>query len=168
MASHSPAQLDLVVCFLCASKWINHLRGCLFVCFKYLFIWERESKKGRAWPGAKGRARARCRLLAEQGLNPRNSDHDQTQRQMLNQLRHLEVFLKHKWSSYPIPHPPSPSTTLCLFPKVRSLSWFVSLSDFSHSVPLLFLIIPFTISYIPHMSETICDYPSLIDLFHSA
>lgn len=33
---------------------------------------------------------------------------------------------------------------LCSFPRVKSLSWFVSLSNFSHSVPLLSLMIPFT------------------------
>ena len=31
----------------------------------------------------------------------------------------------------PSPQPISPSATLCLFPRVRSLSWFVSLSNFS-------------------------------------
>ena len=51
--------------------------------------------------------------------------------------------------SYPIPSPTSPSTTLYLFPRVRNLSWFVSLSNFSHSVPLLSLIVPFPIYYIP-------------------
>ena len=34
-------------------------------------------------------------------------------------------------------------------------SLIVCLPDFFHSAPLLFLIIPFTISYIPRMSETI-------------
>ena len=33
--------------------------------------------------------------------------------------------------SYPIPLPTSPLTTFYLFPRVRSLSWFVSLSNFS-------------------------------------
>ena len=55
-----------------------------------------------------------------------------------------------KWPpSVPItqsPHHPfdSPSTTPCLFPRVRSLSWSVTFSDFSHSFSLLFPIIPFT------------------------
>ena len=57
--------------------------------------------------------------------------------------------------SYSIPPLTFPSLALCLFPRVRSLSWFLSLFNFSHSVPLLSLIIPFTISYIPCMSETI-------------
>ena len=57
--------------------------------------------------------------------------------------------------SHPIPQPTFPSATLWSFPRVRSLSWFVFLSNFSHLLPLLSLIIPFTISYFPHMSETI-------------
>ena len=55
--------------------------------------------------------------------------------------------------SHPIPSPSSPSVALC-FP-VRSLSWFVFLSNFSHSISLLSYIVPFTISYILHISETI-------------
>ena len=42
--------------------------------------------------------------------------------------------------SYPIPPPASPSTTLCSFPRVRSLLWFVSLSNFS---PLSFPPFPY-------------------------
>ena len=57
--------------------------------------------------------------------------------------------------SHPILPPTSPSATLCSFPRVRSLSRSVTLSDISHSFSLLSPIIPFTISYIPHMSETI-------------
>ena len=51
--------------------------------------------------------------------------------------------------SHPLPPPTSPSTTPCSFPRVRSLSCFVSLSNFSHSFSLLPLIIPFSISYTP-------------------
>ena len=62
------------------------------------------------------------------------------------------------------PHllPTSPSTTRCSFPRVRCLSCFVTLSDFSHSSSLLSPIILFTISYIPYMSETIwwLSFPS--------
>ena len=58
--------------------------------------------------------------------------------------------------SYPMSPPASPSTTLCSFPRARSLSWFVSLSNFSHSFSLLSLIIPFTISVKPYD-----DCPSL-------
>ena len=57
--------------------------------------------------------------------------------------------------SHPISPPTSPSTTPCLFPRVRSLSCFFTLSDFSHSFSLLSPLIPFTIFYITHMSETI-------------
>ena len=57
--------------------------------------------------------------------------------------------------SHPIPLPISPSTTPCSFPRVRSLSCSVTLSDFSGSLSLLSPIIPFTIFYIPCMSETI-------------
>ena len=57
--------------------------------------------------------------------------------------------------SHPIPLPNSPSTTPCLFPRVMCLSCFVTLTDISHSFPLLSHIIPFTISYIPHQSEII-------------
>ena len=60
--------------------------------------------------------------------------------------------------SYRIPPPPSPSATLCLFPRVRSFSWFVFLSNGPYSVSLISLIVPFTISYIPHMSETILSF----------
>ena len=66
-------------------------------------------------------------------------------------------------SAYPIRCPPqcpsprnpptSPSATLC-FPEL-GVSHVVSLSDFPYSVPLLSPIIPFTISYIPRMSEII-------------
>ena len=55
--------------------------------------------------------------------------------------------------SHPIPLPTSPSTTPCLFPRVRSLSYSVILSNFSLSFSLLSPIIPFTISYIPLMNE---------------
>lgn len=57
--------------------------------------------------------------------------------------------------SHPIPLPMSPSTTPCLFPRVGSPSWFISVSNFFHSVPFLSFIIPFTISGIPCMSETV-------------
>ena len=57
--------------------------------------------------------------------------------------------------SHSILPPASPSTTPCSFPRVRSLSCFVTLYDFTHSFSLLSTIIPFTIFYIPHMSETI-------------
>ena len=55
------------------------------------------------------------------------------------------------------PNPPSssPSTTPSSFPRVRSLSCSVSLSDISHSFFLLSPLFPFTIFYIPQMNETI-------------
>ena len=56
--------------------------------------------------------------------------------------------------SHPSPYPPPLLLSFVCFPELR-VSWFVILSNFSHSLPLLFPIIPFTISYIPHMSETI-------------
>ena len=69
--------------------------------------------------------------------------------------------------SHPNSPPTSPSTTPCSFPRVRCLSCFVTLSNFSHSFSLLSPLIPFTIFYIPQMNETnVC--PSPIDLFHSA
>ena len=55
----------------------------------------------------------------------------------------------------PNPLPSSPSTTLCVFPRVRSLSWFVLLSNFSPLSSSPFLMVPCTISYISRMSETI-------------
>ena len=63
-------------------------------------------------------------------------------------------------SSVPVTQLLQPSAHLpfhnpLFFPRVKSLSWFVSLSNVSHSVPLLSLIIPFSIAYIPRMSETI-------------
>ena len=52
--------------------------------------------------------------------------------------------------SHPNPPPTSLSTTSCLFPRVRSLSCFVTLSNFSHSFSsFLSPIIPFTIFIIP-------------------
>ena len=53
------------------------------------------------------------------------------------------------------PLPSSPSTTPSSFPRVRSLSCSVSLSDISHSHFLLSPLFPFTIFYIPQMNETI-------------
>ena len=55
--------------------------------------------------------------------------------------------------SHPNRPPTSPSTTLCSFPRVRSLSCFVTLSDISCSFSLLSPLIPFSIFYIPCMSE---------------
>ena len=57
--------------------------------------------------------------------------------------------------SHPQPPPTSLSTTPCSFPRVRSLSCSVSLSDISHSSFLLSPLFPFTILYIPQMNETI-------------
>ena len=62
--------------------------------------------------------------------------------------------------SVPVTHSPhrppsSPSTTPSSFPRVRSLSCSVSLSDISHTFLLPSLIFPFTIIYIPHINETI-------------
>uniref|UniRef100_A0A8C0MW52 Transcriptional regulator ATRX n=1 Tax=Canis lupus familiaris TaxID=9615 RepID=A0A8C0MW52_CANLF len=51
--------------------------------------------------------------------------------------------------------PTSPLATFSLFPRVNSLSWFVSLSDFPHSVSSPSLMVSCTISYIPHMRETV-------------
>ena len=63
----------------------------------------------------------------------------------------------HSVSVTEAPHPPptSPSTTSSSFPRVRSLSCSVSLSDISHSFFLLSPLFPFTIFYIPQMNETI-------------
>ena len=57
--------------------------------------------------------------------------------------------------SHPHPLPTSPSTTPSSFPRVKSLSCSVSLSDISHSFLLPSLLFPFTIIYIPQMNETI-------------
>ena len=57
--------------------------------------------------------------------------------------------------SPPHPLPTSPSTSPSSFPRVRSLSCSVSLSDISHSFFLLSPLFPFTIFYIPQMNETI-------------
>ena len=61
-------------------------------------------------------------------------------------------------------HPQCPVTPFpfFLFPRVRSLSWLVSLSDTS---PPSFPSFSFTISYSPHMNETIwlTDFTSPID-----
>ena len=70
--------------------------------------------------------------------------------------------------SHPIPQPPSLSTIPCSFPRVRSLSCSVTLSDISHSFSLLSPLILFTIFYIPIQMKPYNDCPSPIDLFHSA
>ena len=57
--------------------------------------------------------------------------------------------------SHPHPSPTSPSTPPSSFPRVRSLSCSVSLSDISHSFFLLSPLFPFTIFYIPQMNETV-------------
>ena len=56
------------------------------------------------------------------------------------------------------PHPPHPPLLLLLlvrFPELGVSHGLSSSLQFPHSVSLLSLIVPFTISYIPHMSETI-------------
>ena len=55
---------------------------------------------------------------------------------------------------YPTPCPPPLLQPFVHFPELE-VSHGLSLSNISHSVPLLSLIIPFTISYIPRTSETI-------------
>lgn len=53
-------------------------------------------------------------------------------------------------------HPPSSSsTTPNSFPRVRSLSCSVSLSEISHAFLLPSPLFPFTIIYIPQMNENI-------------
>ena len=58
--------------------------------------------------------------------------------------------------SHPNPPPNSPSTTPSSFPRVRSLSCSVSLSDISHLFFPLSLLFPFTIIYIPWMNVFLC------------
>ena len=57
--------------------------------------------------------------------------------------------------SHPNALPTSLSTTPNSFPRDRSLSCSVSLSDISHSFSLLLPLFPFLIFYIPRMNETI-------------
>ena len=57
--------------------------------------------------------------------------------------------------SQPIPLPNSPSTPPRSFPRFRSLSGSITLSDIYHSFSLISPTIPFPIFRIPRMSETI-------------
>ena len=66
--------------------------------------------------------------------------------------------------SHPIPLPAAPSTTPCWFPRVKSMSCSVSLSDISHCFFLLSPLFPSTIFYIPQMNETMSFSDWLISL----
>ena len=57
--------------------------------------------------------------------------------------------------SHPMPPSTSPHTTSCSFPRFRSLSCFVTLSNFFHLFSLISSIILYTIFYITWMNETI-------------
>ena len=65
-----------------------------------------------------------------------------------------------------LPHPPNPSppVTLSVFPRVKSLSWFVFFSNFLHSVSPPSLMVPCTISYILHI--LLCFHHQ-VEAFHS-
>ena len=68
---------------------------------------------------------------------------------------HIKCSSKCSSPSHSMPPPTSTSFIPCPFPRVRSLSCFGTLSDFSPSFSLLSPMIPFTISCIPCMSETV-------------